>query len=238
VLQHRFASHGELHNHAVGNLLIVALWELLGDTVEGLDWVGRLLGARGRVLPMAAEPLMIEASVLGLDADDPSAPTTVRGQVAVASTRGHVASVRLLPDEPQACEEAVAAVLDADWVVLGPGSWFTSVMPHLLVPGLREAVCRTSARRMVTLNLPAQDAETHGFTAENHLEALLLHAPDLTVDVVMADPTAVGDECALREVCDTLGARLVVSEVADAAHAGVHDPLRLAAAYRDVLNAG
>lgn len=238
VLQHRFASHGELHNHAVGNLLIVALWELLGDTVEGLDWVGRLLGARGRVLPMAAEPLAIEASVLGLDATDPSAPTTVRGQVAVASTRGHVASVRLVPEEPKACEEAVLAVEDADWVVLGPGSWFTSVMPHLLVPRLRDAVCGTSARRMITLNLPAHDAETHGFTAENHLEALLLHAPELMLDVVMADPAAVGDDRALREVCANLGARLVVSEVADPMRDGVHDPLRLAAAYRDVIDGG
>jgi uncharacterized cofD-like protein len=237
VLQHRFASHGELHNHAVGNLLIVALWELLGDTVEGLDWVGRLLGARGRVLPMAAEPLAIEATVLGLDRLDPSVPTTVRGQAAVASTRGHVAAVRLVPEEPRACEEAVAAVHEADWVVLGPGSWFTSVMPHLLVPQLRAAVCDTKARRMITLNLPAHDAETHGFTAENHLEALLLHAPDLTVDVVMADPAAIGDERALQTVCSTLGARLVVSEVADPARDGVHDPLRLAAAYRDVIDA-
>lgn len=237
VLQHRFASHGELHNHAVGNLLIVALWELLGDTVEGLDWVGRLLGARGRVLPMAAEPLAIEATVLGLDRLDPSVPTTVRGQAAVASTRGHVAAVRLVPEEPRACDEAVAAVHEADWVVLGPGSWFTSVMPHLLVPQLRAAVCDTKARRMITLNLPAHDAETHGFTAENHLEALLLHAPDLTVDVVMADPAAIGDERALQTVCSTLGARLVVSEVADPARDGVHDPLRLAAAYRDVIDA-
>jgi 2-phospho-L-lactate transferase/gluconeogenesis factor (CofD/UPF0052 family) len=108
-------------------------------------------------------------------------------------------------------------------------------MPHLLVPSLRQAVYGTSARRMVTLNLPAQDAETHGFTAENHLEALLLHAPELMVDVVLADPEAVGDERALRQVCETLGARLVVVEVADPAQAGVHDPLRLAAAYRDVI---
>jgi uncharacterized cofD-like protein len=237
VLQHRFASHGELHNHAVGNLLIVALWELLGDTVEGLDWVGRLLGARGRVLPMAAEPLTIEATVLGLDAGDRSVPTTVRGQVAVASTRGHVASVRLLPQEPRACDEAVAAVLDADWVVLGPGSWFTSVMPHLLVPGLRDAVYGTSARRIITLNLPAHDAETHGFTAENHLEAMLLHAPELTADVVVADPSAVGDESSLQQVCETLGARLMVSDVADPVLDGVHDPLRLASAYRDVIGA-
>src|SRR5580765_7707454 len=65
LLQHRFESSGELHNHAVGNLLIVALWELLGDTVTGLDWVARLLGARGRVLPMSAVPLDIEATVVG-----------------------------------------------------------------------------------------------------------------------------------------------------------------------------
>jgi uncharacterized cofD-like protein len=145
--------------------------------------------------------------------------------------------VRLVPEEPQACEQAVSAVEEADWVVLGPGSWFTSVMPHLLVPRLREALCGTSARRMVTLNLPAQDAETHGFTAENHLEALLVHAPDLMVDVVIADPSAVGDEAALREVCETFGARLMVSEVADPVRDGVHDPLRLAAAYRDVIGA-
>ncbi len=72
LLQHRFASSGELHNHAVGNLLIVALWELLGDTVAGLDWVARLLGARGRVLPMAAVPLDIEATVVGADPQDRS----------------------------------------------------------------------------------------------------------------------------------------------------------------------
>ena len=71
VLQHRFASQGELHNHSVGNLLIVALWELLGDSVQGLDWVGRLLGVQGRVLPMSSVPLDIEATVAGLDAATP-----------------------------------------------------------------------------------------------------------------------------------------------------------------------
>jgi hypothetical protein len=88
---------------------------------------------------------------------------------------------------------------------------------------------------VVTLNLPAHDAETTGFTAENHLEALLMHAPDLTVDVVLADPSAVGDGDALAQVCEVLGARLVVSEVAATGGGGVHDPLRLAAAYRDLL---
>ncbi|MEO7746316.1 MAG: uridine diphosphate-N-acetylglucosamine-binding protein YvcK [Actinomycetota bacterium] len=235
VLQHRFASQGELHHHSVGNLLIVALWELLGDTVEGLDLVGQLLGARGRVLPMSAVPLDIEAVVLGLDPDDPAAASSVRGQVAVATTVGSVASVRLVPDDPPACPEAVQAVLDADWVVLGPGSWFTSVMPHLLVPDLRRALCETTARRMVTLNLTDQAGETDGFSAENHLEALFLHAPELMVEVVLADPAVVTDRRSLEQVCESVGARLVVSSVASSTQPEVHDELRLAAAYRDVL---
>ncbi len=235
VLQHRFASQGELHHHSVGNLLIVALWELLGDTVEGLDLVGQLLGARGRVLPMSAVPLDIEAVVLGLDPNDPAAASSVRGQVAVATTAGSVASVRLVPDDPPACPEAVQAVLDADWVVLGPGSWFTSVMPHLLVPDLRRALCETTARRMVTLNLTDQAGETDGFSAENHLEALFLHAPELMVEVVLADPAVVTDRRSLEQVCESVGARLVVSSVASSTQPEVHDELRLAAAYRDVL---
>src|SRR4051794_33897028 len=107
VLQHRFDSAGEMDKHAVGNLLIVTLWELLGDHVGGLDWVGRLLGAHGRVLPMALAPLDITAEVRGADPSDPDALTTVRGQVEVASTRGQVTAVRLLPHDPPACPEAL-----------------------------------------------------------------------------------------------------------------------------------
>lgn len=235
VLQHRFACPGELHHHAVGNLLIVALWELLGDTVQGLDLVGQLLGARGRVLPMSAVPLEIEAVVLGLVEGDPAAATVVRGQVAVATTDGHVASVRLVPDDPPARPEAVSAVMAADWVVLGPGSWFTSVMPHLLVPDLRRALYDTPARRMITLNLTNQAGETDGFSAENHLEALFVHAPELRADVVLADPAAVTDRRSLEQVCHSVGARLVVSSVAASGRPEVHDELRLAAAYRDIV---
>ena len=138
VVQHRFTGNGELGGHAVGNLLIVALWELLGDTVQGLDWVGRLLGAHGRVLPMASVPLELEAEVEGVDPSFPDQISTVRGQVACAKTTGRVRSMSLVPADPPACAEAVQAVAEADWVVLGPGSWFTSVLPHLLVPELAE----------------------------------------------------------------------------------------------------
>ena len=145
VIQHRFTGDDGIGGHAVGNVLIVALWELLGDTVLGLDWMGRLLGAHGRVLPMASVPLDLMAEVEGADPDRPDELTMVRGQVACATTTGRVRSVSLIPANPPACPEAVQAIGAADWVVLGPGSWFTSVLPHLLVPEL--ATARNSASR-------------------------------------------------------------------------------------------
>lgn len=234
VLQHRFHSDGSLDQHAVGNLLIVALWELLGDTVAGLDWVGRLLGARGRVLPMAAVPLAIEAELVDT-VDGQERTTTVRGQSHVATAAGRVRSVRLRPADPPACPEAVEAVDAADWVVLGPGSWFTSVMPHLLVPELSAALHRTAARRCLTLNLSAETGETPGMRAHEHLVALRRHAPDLRIDVVVADPSAIDDVEALQDECAAMGGHLLLRQVRVGDGTPCHDPLRLAAAYRDAF---
>jgi uncharacterized cofD-like protein len=235
VVQHRFGGDGDLAGHAVGNLLIVALWELLGDTVEGLDWVGRLLGAHGRVLPMAAVPLEITATVEGADPRRPFEVSTVRGQVACATTPGLIRSIALLPPEPAARPEAVAAVHDADWVVLGPGSWFTSVLPHLLVPGLAGAILGTKARRMVVLNLAPQDKETEGRPPGDHLEVLADHAPGLTVDVVLADRQATDAAAGLEKAAGMLGARLRFADVAMRDGSPRHDPARLARAYAQIF---
>jgi uncharacterized cofD-like protein len=231
VLQHRFSSSGDLDQHAVGNLLIVALWELLGDTVQGLDWVGKLLGARGRVLPMAGVPLAIEAVVEDVDGRS----RTVRGQSAVAVTTERITALRLVPESPPACPEAVAAIDSADWVVLGPGSWFTSVLPHLFVPELSAALHRTAARRIVVLNLSPGSGETAGMPVEEHLQVLHRQAPDLRIDAVVADPASVGDVAALVARVDALGARLLLRQVGVSDGSPRHDPLRLAAALRDVV---
>jgi uncharacterized cofD-like protein len=247
VLQHRFESDGPMHGHAVGNLLIVALWELLGDApresgdglVIGLDWVGRLLGAEGRVLPMATTPLDISAVVRGTRADAPDELTTVRGQVEVATTPGSVVSVSLEPDTPDACPEAVAAIRAADWVVMGPGSWYSSVIPHLLVPGLRQAIEETDARVLVTLNLVAQQGETEGLTPADLLERLGRHAPGLDLDVVLADVSTVGETAAdveaLERVAASYGAGLVVADVARADAIGQHDHEKLRGAYAQIM---
>jgi uncharacterized cofD-like protein len=236
VVQHRFAGGGGLGGHAVGNVLIVALWELLGDTVQGLDWVGRLLGAHGRVLPMASVPLDLVAEVEGADPDRPGEITLIRGQVACASTTGRVRSVSLVPADPPAFPQAIAAVTTADWVVLGPGSWFTSVLPHLLVPELAEALITTPARRVVALNLAPQPGETDGFSPHTHLEVLADHAPGLTVDVVLADRRAAGGSAAeLEKAASLLGGRLVMTNLAMRDGSPLHDPRRLAGAFAEIF---
>jgi uncharacterized cofD-like protein len=245
LLQYRFSAAGGEHTagagsglsgHAVGNVLIVGLWELLGDTVEGLDWVGRLLGAHGRVLPMAAVPLDLAAEVEGADPDRPDAISVVRGQVACATTTGRVRSVALIPADPPACPEAVQAIGEADWVVLGPGSWFTSVLPHLLVPELATALVGTRARRLVALNLAPQPGETEGFSPHAHLEVLARHAPDLAIDVVLADRAAArGSTDDLEKAASRCGARLVLADLAVADGSPRHDPLRLAGAFAQIF---
>src|SRR5580700_1617396 len=227
--------HG-LGGHAVGNVLIVALWELLGDTVQGLDWVARLLGAHGRVLPMTSVPLELVAEVEGADPDRPDELTTVRGQVACATTTGRVRSVSLIPANPPACPEAVQAIGEADWVVLGPGSWFTSVLPHLLVPELAAALVGTRARRLVALNLAPQPGETEGFSPHAHLEVLADHAPALSIDVVLADRAATrGQTAELEKAAGLLGARLVLADLAMGDGSPRHDPRRLAGVFAQIF---
>ncbi len=234
LLQHRFQGEGPLAGHAVGNLVLAGLCDAL-PLVEALTLVGKLVGARGRVLPASTTPLEIVAEVVGVDPADPSAVSRVVGQVAVATTTGSVCALHLLPEDPPACHEAVRAVLDADVVVLGPGSWLTSVITHLLVPELREALVKTPAQVVVALNLAPQPGETEGYSPETHLEVLLAHAPELSVDVVVADEARVLDRHGLMEAVESAGGRLVLAPVSLADGTPRHDPDRLAAVYRDIL---
>ncbi|OLT08763.1 2-phospho-L-lactate transferase [Kocuria sp. CNJ-770] len=241
VMQHRFSSAlgraTTLDNHALGNLLIVTLWELLGDPVAGLEWAGALLGARGRVLPMSTQPLVIAGDVPGAGTPgrpaDPGAVRTITGQ-AVLAKQADVGNVRLVPPDAPACPQAVEAVGLADWVILGPGSWHTSVLPHLLLPELRRAICDSAARRCVTLNL-SPDTETQGKTAADHLRVLHAYCPDLTLDVVLADPSATEDGADLEEVAASLGAEVFYADVRAHPGTAVHNTLRLAAAYQEIF---
>ena len=233
VLQYRFPGDGPLGGHAVGNLLMAGLLAVLDDPVHALAEAGRLIGSTGRVLPMSLAPLDIVAQVR--DPDSPDGLRTVRGQGQVAVTKG-VVRVRLEPADPPACPEAVQAVLDADVVVLGPGSWFTSVLPHLLVPDLAAALHATTARLVVVLNIAAEAGETADFSPQAHLEVLSSYAPDLRIDVVLANEGTVRDRDGLARTARTLGAELVLAPVAVDDGSPRHDPDRLALAFRQVLS--
>src|SRR5262249_37862592 len=143
------------------------------------------------------------------------------------------------PAARPACPEAVAAIRDADWVVLGPGSWFTSVVPHLLVPELADALITTRARRLVALNLAPQPGETEGFSPHTHLEVLAEHAPELTVDIVLADRGAAGGSAAqLEKAAGLLGGRLVLADLAMRDGSPRHDPRQLAGGLGGIVGGG
>lgn len=233
IMQHRFTGDGPLAGHAVGNLLLAALWDMEGDQVAGLDLVGELLGARGRVLPMSNVPLDIEADVsIGGGAVD-----VVRGQAEVATTPAHILAVRLDPSDPPACPQAVVAVENAEWVTIGPGSWFTSVMPTLLVPQLRQALERTPAKRALILNLVGQPGESDHLTTAEHLEVLAAHAPDLKLDLVVADTDSAGDVAKLRRAAAALGADLVTAPVRSPSRTDQHNPSALAEVFASNFSA-
>lgn len=231
LMQLRLNTSGPLDGHALGNLLITGLWQMFEDPVEGLDWVAKLLRAHGRVLPMSLDPLQIEA-----DVRTETGLATVRGQVAVATAGDPIVNVRLIPEDPAVPEDVLEAITEAEWVVLGPGSWYTSVLPHLLVPEIHRALVTTSAHRALVLNLAPQPGETEELSSADHIRALYECAPDFKLDVVIADPTAVDDIDELAEAADLLGARVMLRQVRTGSGLALHDPLRLAAAFRDVFD--
>ncbi|GIF12012.1 gluconeogenesis factor YvcK family protein [Actinoplanes teichomyceticus] len=229
-------SKDTLAGHTVGNLLLLGLMEMLGDPVRALDHAAAMVGACGRVLPMALHAVGIEADVAGTDPARPGDTVTVRGQHSVAVADGRVEAVRLEPADPPACPQAVEAVLAADWLIFGPGSWYTSVLPHLLVPGLARAIVASPARRLVTLNL-GTDKETHGLSAAGHLVTLQRYLPELRVDAVLADVKWAGEPEPVRAAAQRMGAELVLAPVAVDDGSPRHDPEALGVALVPVLGA-
>ena len=230
ALAHRFG-RGQLAGHAVGNLLLVALAEQAGgDFVAALDRAGRLLRCRGRVLPSTTEPVVLRASVAGHE---------VTGQVRLTEIHGHIERVWLDP-EPTATAAAVKAVREADVVILGPGSLYTSVVANLCVPGLRDALVETAATVVQVANLRTQTGETEGLDAAGHVEALVRHAPGLIVDVVLLHdgPLPAGQGRPLGTDLEHPAVRraLTANLVGDGGPGALsHDPQRLGAALAGLL---
>lgn len=239
AVQHRFGGDGELSGHAVGNLLISALWEETGDVVGGLKWVAELLGVHGRVLPVAlTTPMAIVADVLGLFPDRPHEVVELGGQVQVATTPGDVLRLRIDPADPPACPEAVAAISSAHALVIGPGRGSRR--------SSRTSSCRAS-RMQWPRRLPvASSCSTSPHSRARPAGSLLRRTsrrsdqfPGLGLDIVLADPDHAPDLDALTDACREVGARVALQRIAAPVDAdgtsARHDPDLLAAAFRSVL---
>jgi len=232
VLQYRFTTDGPLDGHALGNLLLMALWDKDGDPVAGVDQVGRLLRIVGRVLPMSLQPLDIEGTF-----NTAYGRKIVRGQVEVATTKGKIESLSIIPDNPPATKEALAAIEDAEWVTFGPGSWFSSVMPHLLLQEQAQALAATTARRVMIFNLPepAANDEFAGSSPEEHLSFVLRHMPDLRLDYAIADTSAIALDSQLKAMVEGLGGELVVADLAEAPGSVHHSVEKLRSVFAHIM---
>jgi uncharacterized cofD-like protein len=186
ALDYRFSDRsGELAGHSLGNLVLVALSQTMGDFVTATAELAHLLGVTARILPATSEAVALCAEIEG------GGVTEVDGQANVAHSAAPIRRVWLRPPDPMAPAEVLAAIASADQVVLGPGSLFTSVLAVCAVPGIRQALAERDGGRVYVCNLRPQDPETAGYDADAHLAALAAHG--VAIDAILCDPsTTVG----------------------------------------------
>jgi uncharacterized cofD-like protein len=226
AFEHRFRG-GDLDGHALGNLVLVGLAQVLGDFGRALDEAGRLLKCVGRVLPATTDPIILKAEA---GHGPPGASASVEGQVAVSNSTEPIRRIHIVPEDAKAHPEAVTAIELADQVVLAPGSLFTSLMPVVCVPGIREALAGARGKVVHVCNLRPQLPETDGLDATDHLRAVLDHGARVDSFLYQEDGQLTADEASIR----ALGIEVVAADVA-APGGLVHDPGRLAQALEALL---
>jgi uncharacterized cofD-like protein len=181
VLQYRFPSVGGLAGHSFGNLFISAMAAVTGSFENALGESSRVLAVQGRVLPSTLTAVMLAADVRRGD----GTPLRVKGESKIPESGGEILRVLLEPSNPKAYPRAIQAILNADMIVIGPGSLYTSIMPNLLVPEIEQAIRASQATTVYVCNVATQPGETDRYTATQHVEALDTHlGPDL-FDVVI-----------------------------------------------------
>lgn len=176
LMEYRFERGDELEGHTFGNLLITTLTEVEGDFGRAARVLNRLLNLSGSVYPVTAQPVSLRVTK--------SDGTVVRGESSIRRAPGSAASVAVEPSEPEALPEVVSALRDAHLVVLGPGSLFTSTLPPLLVPEVRDALQNGTGRLVYVCNIMTEAGETDGFSVSDHVAVLERHlgrAPDVVI---------------------------------------------------------
>ena len=226
AFEHRFRG-GDLDGHALGNLIIVGLTQVLGDFGRALEEAGRLLECAGRVLPATTDPVVLTADA---DAGDGAETGRVEGQVAVSNSMDRIRRVHIVPEDAKAHPDVTSAIEMADQVILAPGSLFTSLAPVLCVPAIREALAATRGRIVHVCNLQPQVPETLGLDATDHLRAVLDHGARVDNFLYHLGGDLAADEIAIG----ALGVEPVAADIAGS-NGHVHDPAALAKALEGLL---
>jgi len=189
LLAYRFRE-GSLSGQSFGNLLLAALNGITGSFEEAVTQMSQVLAITGRVLPVTGADVQLEAVFEN--------GSRVVGESSIFAFKKEqdcrIAQVNLIPARPKALDAALEAIGQADLILLGPGSLYTSIIPNLLVDGVVDALCRASALKMYICNIMTQEGETEGYTAADHVAALLKHGAPGMVDVCLAnsDPVREG----------------------------------------------
>lgn len=246
LFQYRFPNQDlngrstELAGHSFGNLFIATMAAITGSFEKGLAECARVLAVRGRVLPSTLENLTLCAEIAIRDDQGNEQWRVVEGESNLPNTGGQIQRVFLKPDQPRAYPDVIRSILQADLILAGPGSFFTSVMPNLLVPAIRDAICATTVPRIYLCNVATQPGETDGYTVADHMEKLREHAGAAFTTVLAnqnydpnVPPYTIGDWVTLPATPPTTY-QLFTDDLVDNARPWHHSPTKLAAAVMRV----
>ena len=226
LMDYRFESNGQLNGHSFGNMLIAALAGIGGDFSRAVEIAGELLAIRGRVIPSTTTDVTLIATT--------EAGETLTGESNVAHASGRITSLSLCPANPQAHPEAVAALKEADLIIIGPGSLYTSIVPNLLIPGIAKAVEQSRGLKVYICNVAEEPRQTVGYTVQDHLDVVRRYTGHESVHAAVANsnipvgPSPAGlDFIRPARPWDDV-ALLVEADVIDQAATARHDPAKLA----------
>jgi uncharacterized cofD-like protein len=190
LFQYRFTSGDGLQGHALGNLILAALAEITGDFAKGVEVAGRVVGARGRVVPATIDRVTLLAELLD--------GRNVVGETAIVQAGSAIRRLSLMPAAPRSVDTALDALRQADVIVAGPGSLYTSILPPLLIPEILGAMRTAQALRVFVLNLMTEPGETEGFDAARHLDVLCAHLGAQLFDYVIFNTAPVPEHLAAK----------------------------------------
>ena len=164
LMDYRFSSDGQLNGHSFGNMLIAALAGIGGDFSRAVEIAGDLLAIHGRVVPSTPTDVTLLATT--------ETGETLVGETSVAGASARLVSLSLSPPNPQAHPDALAALQEADLIVIGPGSLYTSIVPNLLIPAIARGVAQSKALKVYICNVAEEPCQTEGYSVQDHLEVV------------------------------------------------------------------